>query len=31
MGLCGECDEFLCDECYEGMVNCDLDKNNRTT
>jgi len=28
MGLCGECEEFLCDECYEGMIKCDLHVNN---
>lgn len=29
MRLCGECEEFLCDECYEGMVKCDLNEKNK--
>ncbi|GAV26272.1 superfamily II DNA/RNA helicases, SNF2 family [Carboxydothermus islandicus] len=25
--FCQTCGEFICDECYEGMVECDREKN----
>lgn len=24
MRVCPECEKFLCEECYRGMVKCDL-------
>jgi len=24
--ICNECEGFLCDECYQGMVSCDIAK-----
>ncbi|WP_366921894.1 hypothetical protein MFMK1_002314 [Metallumcola ferriviriculae] len=26
MRLCPECEDFLCQECYQGMVKCDRKK-----
>lgn len=27
--LCKECGEFICDECVQGMIECDLVKRER--